>query len=276
MQSPPVTELITRTRAALRNWYWLAPLAWLALPSRLPPHSGLLDTSLGRTSVRLQLRNGTTLVCRLNEIEGFFSAFVARDYAPPGVHLREARTVVDVGANVGAAALWFATEAPNARIVALEPASETYPVLCANVAANRLARRVHPRQIALGGSNRTAFVEPGIYSLSTRVSSDARAGGRPVEQLSLDALMEQEHITAIDVLKLDCEGAEYDILLGASDAALRQVRAIVGEHHAVNGHAPWQIEERLRAAGFEVCIDDNPGLGMFSASRKWQPAAVRC
>jgi hypothetical protein len=54
-------------------------------------------------------------------------------------------------------------------------------------------------------------------------------------------------------VKLDCEGAEYEILLAASDATLASIDTITMEYHlGLDGHTPDELNSFLRRKGFQV------------------------
>ena len=63
----------------------------------------------------------------------------------------------------------------------------------------------------------------------------------------------EKKIDAIDFLKVDCEGAEYDILLNLDDHLLSRIKKIAMEtHDDVNEHRHGELVEFLRAHGFFV------------------------
>jgi FkbM family methyltransferase len=72
-------------------------------------------------------------------------------------------------------------------------------------------------------------------------------------------------VDGCDLLKIDCEGAEFEILAGASDEALRRARRVVVEFHRTVGD-PNVLLERLAAAGFsaDVLAEDEP-FGVIGA-----------
>jgi hypothetical protein len=77
----------------------------------------------------------------------------------------------------------------------------------------------------------------------------------PVRILTLDELFEKFDIKSCGLLKLDCEGAEYEILLNASDTTLHRIRNIAAEYHlGLNDHTPEQLADFLNGKGFEVTV----------------------
>jgi FkbM family methyltransferase len=154
---------------------------------------------------------------------------------PPEAKLQPAdvETVLDIGANIGIASVYFATVFPNATIHAFEPEPRNCEVLMAN--ANAVGRiKVHP--FALGAedgelelfdsedkANLGGFSAHGLGVNPSRSKPvPMRHAGRAVAALG---------ILRADVLKIDTEGAECEILTAMDRAFLGRVRVIMGELH---------------------------------------------
>jgi FkbM family methyltransferase len=272
---PSARSVVGELRAQFKNWLTLGVLSWVALPTRWPPRAGW--PRLARLPVNVHLRNGLEARCRLDEFQAFIEVWVYRQYEVDSLRWEDVRTIVDVGANIGAATLWFASRAPMARIVAVEPASEIVPWLVRNVEQNNLGNRVEVMPIALGGMAGMGYLEPSSSSVSASVRLDRFEGGIPVPIVPLYELLENAGIRELDLLKLDCEGAEFEILGSSDDAVLRRSRVIVGEYHSTSRAAVAGLMARLEEAGFRVTFaaSDAPpddqwglrGLGVFKAVR---------
>lgn len=271
--NPPRHTLLGALRSEFENGLTLGALSWVALPSRCPPYSGL--ARLARLPIEVRLRNGFRARCRLDEFWAFVEVFVYREYDALGVRWDEVRTILDVGANVGAATLWFASRAPHAAIVAVEPASAVIPSLIRNVKANGLERRVAVFSVALGGNPGVGRLETNGTSLSATVVADSATGGVRVPVWSLSQVMKEAEIDRIDVLKLDCEGSEFDILLSSDMSLLRLINAIVGEFHPSKDHRRSELEQVLVSAGFECRFRGGEEFGLFSAVRAASNAPER-
>jgi hypothetical protein len=64
---------------------------------------------------------------------------------------------------------------------------------------------------------------------------------------------------SLDVLKLDCEGAEIEILDHIGDDCLAKIQRIVGEIHTSPEDFMNLTNERLLKAGFEAIFNEHPG-----------------
>lgn len=270
-----LAQLVRGLRQELANWWLVGAVIGVVEPTRIPPRRGLRRNAIRQRRLTLRLRSGLVATCRINEAYNVVEIFVRREYHVPGLDWTTVRTVCDVGANVGIATLWFASQAPHARIVAVEPSHSVLPLLHANVDRNSLRGRVTVLPVAAAGRRgRARLITPatggGSSLFVTAVPvEEGLETPEDVEMLPLSDILDRANLATIDVLKLDCEGAEYDILASAvADSTLRRVRHIVGEYHLVDRGSPTDLASSLRGAGFEVhCTPPQSDRGWFWANR---------
>lgn len=158
-------------------------------------------------------------------LAAFEEVFIRGEYS---VDVREPHTIVDAGANIGVASVYFCLRYPNARLYAVEPDPDICKTLGRNLAAFPQAT-VH--QCALSDVDGT--VDFHVHPTSSIASSlRSRAAGSHVISVpsrTLDTFRKEEGIDTIDLLKFDVEGAEDRLLRAIKD--LRIVRCYVGEVH---------------------------------------------
>ena len=158
------------------------------------------------------------------------------EYAlPPQARLDAAsvRRVLDIGANIGIASLLFARRYPNAEVHAFEPEPGNCEVLRANAAA--LPRiRVHPFALGAEDGELELFdsddrANRGGYSAFAMGIDPAKSKKVPLRHAgrALAAL----GIERADVIKIDTEGAEWEILTALDERLLKSARVIMGELH---------------------------------------------
>jgi FkbM family methyltransferase len=197
-------------------------------------------------------------VC-INDARNFYilykDIFVRRIY-----HFRATRSdplVLDCGSNIGLSIFYFKHVYPEARIVGFEPDEQIFPYLERNVARNKL-HGVRLVQAALSSTEgRSEFFSDGKYGgglaenlMSNRAQDWVRSKVRSVR------LREYLH-DPVDFLKMNIEGAEYDVLKDSEDL-LRQINEMIIEYHHLPGlprtlHSILQILDRQ---GFEYLIND--------------------
>lgn len=171
-----------------------------------------------------------------------------RVYERGGVRLRPGLgLVVDAGAHVGILSLQAAQWAD--KVVALEADSVNHSLLEANVHRNRLDNVVSLNAALWAESVPALSFSRTHHSGGGRVS---QAGTDSVRGISLDDLIGQ--FGPIDLLKIDIEGAEYEVFEAAQ--RLGEVREIVGELHidSREDHRAGKLADLLSSSGFDVSI----------------------
>jgi FkbM family methyltransferase len=166
--------------------------------------------------------------------------------------------ILDCGANLGMATLYFKWLYPQARIQAFEPDPTTFALLEKNVSQNHL-RDVTLHNCALWNEEGQIefFIDQSIAGSLLMSTQESRLkGSRPIRVPSrrLSDYIEE----SIDFLKLDVEGAEHQVLcdlLGSGKAKL--IRQMVIEYHHRLGDEPCRLSEflgHLEQAGFAYQI----------------------
>lgn len=245
-----------------------ARLAILLLGLALPLKRRLPFTR--ERAVRLRLRKlgqefAFTVVDRsdfviLNEV------LVAESYELPD--LADPRTIVDLGANVGASVAFFRLRYPRADIVACEPSPDVFQRLEENVGS---MRGVTLRRTAVADRNGSVPFRVSEHSLTSSMVAGAPGREIKVESATLDSLLEESSIEQLDLLKIDIEGAEFGVLSAFS--GLDRTRAIAGEVHL--DLMPQDLDDFFGLLdGFDVRRRPMPLPDIPSADR-WTFEAVR-
>ncbi len=180
-----------------------------------------------------------------HDIVTVFVVFLKRDYG----RVRPGGVVFDVGANIGAFALYAAASGAE-RVYAFEPSREAFATLCANVRTNGLEGVVVPVNRAVGSVDGATVRFPSRSSPYNRIKDAAKADGAcdEVRTVSLGAFMRERGIVRVDLLKMDCEGGEFDILPAMEAEALGRIGEVRMECHG----APDALVARLRDEGFRM------------------------
>jgi FkbM family methyltransferase len=176
----------------------------------------------------LHFKNGTDFKIRdgAGAAHIFYEIFLRDQY--PKAMLGGAKTIVDVGSNIGLFSYYARLQAPNARIIAIEADPDTFALLNLNL-ANQNVERLH--QAAASEAGTIDFYSSEISGWSSRYAvlgaKNARRVSVPAEPLSVT--LGKLGVDGIDFLKIDVEGAEYDILLGDCDLWSTPIRHLVVE-----------------------------------------------
>lgn len=203
-------------------------------------------------TVDLILRRGGTIRARsgTSDLRTARSIFLDESYLPKPMTIPEDGTVVDIGAHIGCFTIFAALRAKRGRIVSAEPAPDNFALLRENVRRNGFGH-VETLNAAVAG---TAGDRMMCASANPRTTGgNSLYGGEgastfPVRCLTLPGIMEEHRLRKIDFLKLDCEGAEKEIIDSLADGELARIDRI-----AMEIHNPPGLEDslnRLRRSGF--------------------------
>lgn len=141
-----------------------------------------------------------------------------------GKILRQADVAIEVGAHIGALTIPMARMvAPMGSVLAFEPQPHIYNVLCGNIALNGLTSTVAPMCMAAGAEQGSVTVPPVDYDAENNFGGCTfaipRDQGRQIQMIALDQVTHQ--LGALRLLKVDAEGMERDVLVGAEQLIRR-------------------------------------------------------
>jgi len=146
---------------------------------------------------------------------------VLSDLVQPGMR------VVDVGANMGYYTVKLAQRVgPQGHVYAFEPNPDTLPYLRENIAINALHETVTIHECALGADSGTATLgyAAGGHAQANLVGAGTQQTTHDVSIVRADDTL---HGQAVDVMKIDAEGFERDVLLGAQETISRSPRCVI-------------------------------------------------
>jgi len=202
-----------------------------------------------------------------------FTCISKHQYEPAGFEIHRRYVVVDVGAHIGSFALLAATH--GNRVVACEPSPDNFAMFLKNIRHNKI-QNITALPICITGANgeREFFLDKqnkarnGIYG-------KVNGNSIKVRSLTLDELLKTENITHVDFLKVDCEGAEYEIFENTTENTFSKISRIAMEYHIPpyfgldkNKHNISNIIKKFHSNGFSVRIEpENKLRGLIFASR---------
>jgi FkbM family methyltransferase len=163
-------------------------------------------------------------------------------------------TIVDIGANLGVFSLVSKALYPDATVIGIEPLPGNYAYFRRNLELNPgLGSSVVAVQAAVAAQAGTLRLHShggDEFPTDATLWSPAAAGGTvfDVEARTLPDILADHGLSHVSLLKLDCEGAEFEILYRAGREALERVAAIALEVH--EGRGP---DENIRALGPFLC-----------------------
>jgi len=181
------------------------------------------------------------------------------------------RDVIDVGMNIGDSTIYFALNGAK-RVIGLEPYPYAFSYAEKNIKLNNLQDVI----ILNAGYGKDSKIIVDDSKISAQGSSlkASNKGGKEIQIYSLKTLLNVYEIEDA-ILKMDCEGCEYN-LLDEDENILKRLRMIQIEYH--NGYE--KLKEKLEESGFKVkfihpeksynlyASNPNIGIGYIHARRE--------
>ncbi len=233
----------------IQNWIQLSPLFFRRSPSgehllklRYPPLRMIVRSGMDIWSVK----------------ETFLDAF----YERYGTEVQDGWVVIDIGAGIGDFSIQAAFGRPHTVVYAFEPYPESYQLLVKNLTLNAVDN-VIAFQKAIWRQNGRLALDLSEDEPLKIISKDVEDLGENIEIVTVEALtlakvMASQGIKHLDLLKLDCEGAEYEILMETPLKTLAKMQRIIMEYHDVDeAHNHRQLIAFLEGAGFRVSVHKN-------------------
>ncbi len=141
--------------------------------------------------------------------------------------------MIDIGAHIGIISIVYAKLYPNLLIYAFEPVLKNYESLIQNIKLNSITNII-PYNLAVTSDGRdvTIFINEMNTGGSGLGAPDTELSGyykEKIKSISLDCIFSMNKIDRCKVLKIDCEGSEYDILPKTN--SLDKIEYLIGEFH---------------------------------------------
>jgi len=177
------------------------------------------------------------------------------------------RVVIDIGAYIGDSAIYFALKGAR-KVIAIEPHPGAYAEMLDNIRLNNMENVIVPVNAGLASKPGKVCVEN--VDVSNTFDIYHRPGDCPnaVPAVTLGELINKFGIDPNDaVLKMDCEGCEYDVILNDYEH-VRLFRELILEYHPK--HVNKSVDELLNVLGrdYECNIRGNEDLGIMHCIKK--------
>ena len=187
-----------------------------------------ISVELANENRKVTLRRGTT------DADVFYDLLIKKTLQVPfGIN---PKLIIDCGAYVGYSPIFFAQEYPDAEVLAVEANPDNYALLEKNVAAFPTIKPIHAAIFTNEG-----FVEledPADEAWAYRIKStnssspnDNSSKTNRVRATTIQHLLSESGRQQIDLIKLDIEGAEFDLFESGDLGWLEHTRVLLIECH---------------------------------------------
>jgi len=214
----------------------------------------------GKQTAVVNADDETRFTVRVNtsDILVIWEIWKAKIYDDTRFPIRANDVIVDIGAHIGGFGIRAAKLAHHGDVFAYEASSKNYALLEKNRQSNNLENlHIHNKAVSRQ-SGEMKFFMPSDNGALGSLMQETDSPMETVQAVTLTDIVTENNIDKIDCLKVDVEGAEYDILLNCPAEALSKIQRIVMEYHEFEGDQRNHLDlvNLLKSHGFHVAVED--------------------
>jgi len=232
-------QIFLNSRKIFKNWH-IYPKVYYKL---------INDTFVifrTKTDLRIKIRVRSTDLMTLTNV------WMINEYDIEDFEINVNDTVIDIGAHIGLFSLLVSQRCKTGKILSFEPVRENFDLLVSNLKLNHI-ENVLPFNMAVSKNldklNLFLNDDQSAHSIFPKSSESIS-----VESTSLQKIFEENKISSCKLLKLDCEGAEYEIIDSLPSEYLNKIQNIVMEYHSADTKPELvkNLIQKIKNAGFKI------------------------
>lgn len=232
--------VLNKSRKIFKNWNICAKLYL----NQVRDTFAILET---RTNKKIKVRTNTT------DFMALANVWLLEDYKIKKFEINSDDVIIDIGAHIGIFTIYASQFCNNGKIYSFEPVRENYDLLLNNIKLNH-SEQVKPFNLAVSNTNDDVvaiYINDDKAAHSIFPSSESSIN---VKSITLQNIFEENNINHCNFLKLDCEGAEYEILCNLPAKYFKEIDKIVMECHFVDKKPELigELKQTLVKQGFQV------------------------
>lgn len=206
------------SKKKFRNWY-IFPLIYFKI--------------YPRSIVKIYTKKGNIINLRTKSTDffSFVNIWLFNEYGQNQIDFKSTDVIIDIGSHIGLFAIYISQFNKNGKILCYEPYDENYKILLENIENNNF-KNIFTFNKAVSKKNGEIFLYINKDTAANNIY-DKSSNFIKVNSTTLKEIIDSNHIEKCELLKLDCEGAEYEILMNLDPNIFKKINNIIMECHFV-------------------------------------------
>lgn len=246
-------KILIKATNVFKNWY-LYPLVYFSIIKR---DYVIFETYSG---LKIKLRTRSTDLMALTNV------WLVEEYSRSNFRINTNDVIIDIGAHIGLFTLYASQYCKNGTIFCFEPVDENYDILVDNITQNNL-KNVKPFKSAVSKSESTITIyrnkDEAGHSMFSFTSHALK-----VDSISLKKIIDKNSINQCNLIKIDCEGAEYEIIESLPLEYLKKISKLIIEYHFADSKPKLvnELKTKLMTASFKIStVSHSSNMGLLYA-----------
>jgi len=230
------------SRKTFKNWY-IFPLIYFNLKKSKYSIFETFD------NIKLKIRNHSTDLMVLTNV------WIIKEYDNEKIKISDDDVIIDIGGHIGLFSLFVSQYCKKGKIFSFEPVSQNFDLLKSNIVLNN-CKNIFPFNYGVSEkSSKIKIFLSDDYS-GHSILSNQKSSSEIIDSILLKEIFDQNKIDVCNLLKLDCEGAEYGIIESLPDAYFKKIKKIVIEYHFADSKPELSHEliKKLRDMKFNITL----------------------
>ncbi len=248
-------SILKKSKTVFENWF-IFPLSYYNFIRK--------DFIIFRTRSKkiIKLRKQST------DLMALIHVWLIEEYKKSGFQINQNDVVIDIGAHIGLFTLYASQFCTKGSIFSFEPMKDNYELLLENIKLNNL-EQVKFFNLAVSNSNDPIKLyindDESGHSMFSQSSQNLM-----VNSISLKKIFDENQIEYCNFLKLDCEGAEYEIIKNLPLSYFEKIDKMIIEYHMADSNPELLIELKkiLTSQNFKIETKSLfPNIGFLYAKK---------
>ena len=249
-------QLAIKARKTFSNWQTLIGVYFKTIKEK----NVILET---KNNIKIKIRTNSTDIMQLGTV------WLTEDYEMPGFSINKEDIVIDIGAHIGLFSLFASQYWKNGKIFSYEPIKENYKIWKENIEVNKIENIISFNSAVSKQTNKLKIFINSDDSAHSIFESEKNF--IEVDSTTIKSIFDKNKIENCNLLKFDCEGAEYQIIESIPKEYFFKIEKMIIEYHLANEKPEMykKLIENLKNNSFEIKIKKlSDSMGMIYAINK--------